>query len=142
MAARGVRYVFDRNIAPRISRAVALLYMEDGDDLLLLDDRFPKTCKDADWLGAIAADGIATVIVSVDGSIRRSQAERAALRSANLPTILLVKGWGQLFFPEFAWKLIRYWPSIAQKVSRDRVPMCHDVAMNGTITNSVETRVA
>jgi hypothetical protein len=50
-----------------------------------------------------------------------------------LTFVYLVKGWTNLKWEDFAWKIIKCWPDVVRNVEKCRFPSVFEVTINGKI---------
>lgn len=105
-----MKFFFDRNWSPHLAGAIRQLCSPLGHEVVHLDERFAKTCPDVDWMNALAAEG-GWAIVTKD-RMRKSAAEREALRQSGIVTFIFTKQWSDHRDWDQAWSLVRWWPSI------------------------------
>lgn len=122
-----MRFFADENISPR---AVRLLEAFDDDcEIRALEHFFDKGTPDTEWLSAVASWSPKPVVLGGDGRILRNKVERATLRDCDLMFVYLAAGWTKIRWQEFAWKIIKAWPSIVENVSRALRPTVYEVKL-------------
>lgn len=89
---------------------------------------FDPGTPDLDWLGGIAKWTQKPAVICGDGRILRNKAEMAALRSAGLHFIFLARGWTNMHWSTFAWKIIRVWPSIVANIEKISRPTIFEIS--------------
>ncbi len=86
-------------------------------------DYFDAGVADVEWMEAVSQWDPKPAIVAGDGRILRNEAELATLKHAALSFVCLRPGWTELDWKkDFAWKIIKLWPSITAEVERAREP--------------------
>lgn len=86
------------------------------------NDSFADGTPDVEWISQIATWDERPVIVCGDSRILRNKVESQVLRDSRLTAVFLAKGWTKLAWDEFAWKIVRAWPSIVRAVTNTRHP--------------------
>lgn len=120
-------FVFDRHIAPRVVNAMKVM----GVDGAHLDEQFPQTARDVDWVPQVAANGSA--VVSIDRRMNRNPEERKMLGECGVLAFFLASGFAKLSAWEQLIHLARAWEKIEAKAAnpgRDRLFL---VSVNGTV---------
>lgn len=105
-------FFFDRNVPIALARM--LDHYDRQHDTVYLDDRFPKTTADSDWLVEIAKWDPKPVVISGDGRILSNPAERQVLSGLPLSFFVFAEGWCNLAWRERAWKTVKVWPRIVE----------------------------
>ncbi len=105
-----MKFFFDRNWSPHLAAAIRELCRSERHEVIYLDERFPKTCPDVEWIGTLAKEG-GWSIVTMD-RLRKNAAEREALRSTGILTFIFTGQWSHLKEWDKAAALVRWWPSI------------------------------
>lgn len=99
------------------------------DTVRYLTDDFEPGTPDTVWLPAIAQWDPTPAVLSGDGQILRNEVERRVLREANLTFVLLTKGWLNTPWADYAWKIVKAWPSILAETIRVRRPTVFQVSV-------------
>lgn len=120
-----MNFFADENISPTAARLLDVFDQEN--EIRALEDRFGQGKPDTDWLSALGEQSPKPVIISGDGRILKNKAELLALRQANLMFVYLAPGWTRLRWEDFAWKIIKAWPSIVQNVNTTMKPTIFEV---------------
>ena len=89
-------------------------------------DYFDEGTKDEEWIRAVARwdDPVA---VCGDGRILKNRAERRVLKECGLMFVFLARGWTNLPWPDYAWKIVKVWPAIVKNVRQVRYPVLFEV---------------
>ncbi|MCG8512388.1 MAG: hypothetical protein MI741_24485 [Rhodospirillales bacterium] len=85
-----------------------------------IPDYYHRGVADEVWIPGLAAWDEKPVIVCGDGRILRNKAQCSQLRTANLMFVHLAKGWTNIGWNDFAWKIIKAWPSVVTAVEKVR----------------------
>ena len=93
-----MRVMVDNNLSPLLARAIDVLVVPDGHQVVALRSMFPADAKDADWIEALGAEGGWTVL-SGDVRITRRAAERLAWHRSRLKGFFLAPGWSRMTNP-------------------------------------------
>ena len=93
-------------------------------------DYFEQGTADTDWMQAIMSWGEneTTVAVCGDGRILKNKAEKRVLKECQLMFVYLARGWTNLEWSVFGWKIIKVWPDIVKNVEQVHCPMVFEVA--------------
>jgi hypothetical protein len=118
-----MRFFFDRCMSIRLARMVDIFETDHTVRHHDEDARFTPTSRDVEWIEKLAADDPAWIVISGDGRILKSRAERAALLEAKLKFFCLAKAWMNMPFAEYAWKFIRVWPEIVQNATTSKAKL-------------------
>lgn len=86
----------------------------DGHEVVHLRDRFSPNTKDIDWISDLGQEG-EWVVISADLRITKNKHEREAWRQAAITIFFFAKGWQNQDFWEQSWRLVRWWPRIAEQ---------------------------
>jgi hypothetical protein len=107
-----VRSFLDNTMSPALARAVAELERNsDQHDVVHLRDKFRANTPDVEWITALGAERD-WVIISGDLHISRNKAERQAWIDSRLTAFFLKPAWEDQRFWVFAWRFMKWWPSI------------------------------
>ena len=136
--ARGVKFLFDEHMPPKLVRAIAELAKNEQYSVLHLRDRFPPGTKDTEWIGTLSKEG-GWLFLSEDRRIRQRPHEREALKHSNLIGFFLAKGWNQVGLWERASMLIGWWPGIVAVASDARPSQLFDVPFRHRKADEVPT---
>ena len=107
-----MKFLIDNNLPPGLASALNELASPFGDTVVHLRRKFAEDVADIQWMSALSDEG-GWAAVTQD-RLSRNPAERAVLRKTNLTAFILARGWGSLEYWEKAWRLVRWWPSIAK----------------------------
>lgn len=119
--------MFDENIAPRVSRALAALFPDD--DVIHKRDRFGPRTADVEWIAALGRER-GWCVVSGDRRITRNKAEQVAWRSTDLIGFFFERSLNNADPPTQAARLIRYWPVLIGHSSTTRGPAMSGLSLN------------
>jgi len=115
-----VRFFADANIPPK---AVKLLNVFDPKhEGEALTSSFDQGTADPDWMRDIAKRNPKPFVLCGDGRILTNEVERQVLRDCDLMFVCLTRGWTNLPWNTFAWKIIKVWPVIVSTVGKARRP--------------------
>ena len=113
-----MKFFFDRNWSPYLAAAIGELCRPLGHDVKYLDDLFPRTCPDIDWINELGRQG-GWVVITRD-RLKESPAEREALRRTGILTFIFTKQWNHVTDWDQAWSLVRWWPAVLALSERVR----------------------
>jgi PIN like domain len=82
-----VKVFFDHNLSFTLAHALQALF-RDEHEIVALQDRFPKTITDVDWIGDLSRDGH-WIVISGDRRITRNRTELQAFQSSRLTGFFL-----------------------------------------------------
>lgn len=105
----------DNNLSPYLAHALNALLEPEGDQVVHLTDRFAPDTDDRTWIGELGNEG-GWVVLSADRRIYRNKLEREAWRRSRLVVFFLTPQWRRARNTEIAWRLLRWWPRIAEQV--------------------------
>lgn len=108
-----MKLLVDHNLSPYLARAVGIVVAADGNEVVPLEDKFPRAISDIDWMSALANEG-GWAFLTDDHRIRRNAAERAALRRTRLTGFFLASGWRKLPTVEKTGRLLLKWHVLVQ----------------------------
>ena len=74
-----------------------------------------KGVPDTEWIGDVSQWDEKPIVVCGDGHILTRPIERKALVDAKLTFVHLARGWTNLEWNTFAYKIIRVWPAIRER---------------------------
>jgi hypothetical protein len=106
-----VKFLVDNNLPPSLAKALSALAETRGDLVVHLRDKFSEQVADIDWMKTLSDEGGWAAITQ--DRLTRNPAEREVLRQMKLTAFILLPGWASLGFWDKAWRLTRWWPSIA-----------------------------
>jgi len=78
------------------------------------NDYFDQGISDIDLMQSLKKWTPIPIFISADSNILRNKVESQVLRECNLSFVCLARGWGNIPWPEFAWKIVKAWPGIVQ----------------------------
>src|SRR5258708_37790394 len=89
---------------------------DEENEMVALTDHFPRGTPDTTWIPEIPRKwpNPKPTIICGDGRILTNKVERQVLKDAGLMFVCLTKGWMNLPWPEFGWKIIKVWPRIVE----------------------------
>ena len=123
-----MNFFADANIS---TRAVKLLEIFDAANSIVHHDaRFQRGTADIAWMSELARDNPKPVVLCGDGRILTNEAEKRALREADLSFVVFKSAWMRLEWEQLAWKLLKTWPSIVKSVSTVKRPSIFEVTIN------------
>lgn len=105
-------FLFDENVPARFARALDALEGVGGVRVKhLADDLKYHGVPDVDWLVRLPKEE-RWAILTYDFHIQRRAAERQAWKMAGHVMFFLAPQWMKASFDDYAWMLVRKWPSI------------------------------
>lgn len=113
-----MRFFFDNNLSPRLSKALDALEGEQGHSVIHLRQKFDKVIPDEEWLSTLGDEGNWIVLTS-DYRITKNPHEVAAWKEAGLTVFFFRTSWFKIQFWEQAAVLIRRWPKIVSLSERN-----------------------
>jgi|GEM_PF-2111970 len=137
-----MRLFLDRNTAPSIANALACLLADRGWSVLAHDDdpRFTPTTPDPEWIAALHADPVETVVLSRDTRIIRNKVNIAAFAQTGLTIFECEPAWSHASYFPLAAGLVAALPGILKAVSDQRGPTVYKLQFNGRITKLCDTK--
>lgn len=120
-------FLLDRAVPGALSPALL-----EGEDLVLLDDRFAPDTRDAVWIPEVGAQG--WVIVTKDTAMKRNPLEKRALLAANTAVFFFANG--GLPGHRLGEALAHALPGMRRAIRRFDVPILGRVNATGEITVS------
>lgn len=96
-----------------MSYALNNLSIADGHKVCHLTEKFEPNTVDIDWITSLSKEG-GWIIVSQD-HLRKSDAEKEALRRSGLVVFFLAKQWSNHQHWDKAAQLVRWWPAIIKQ---------------------------
>lgn len=100
-------------------------------DVIPLREHFPNDAADLVWIPELGKNG--WTLISVDHNQTRRPEERAALKKAGATAFYLAKSFIALPFEQQAWRLVKFWPDIADAAEAATGGGCYQVRINGKI---------
>jgi hypothetical protein len=116
----------------KLAKTLTFLEGEDGIPVEHLKDKFLPETPDVDWIKKLSKEGD-WFIVTKDNQIRKRTHERKAWLESNIPIVFLEKSWIKINFWGMAWRLIKYWPDLKEKIMKLRKNGSLSLTINGTI---------
>lgn len=105
-----MRLLVDNNLAPRLARAVDILFIEH--EIVALRDKFAADTPDVEWVGSLDREG-GWAVLTKDLRLRTRPRERAALDRSRIVFFFLAGSWRTFSVEETAARLIRLIPKMA-----------------------------
>lgn len=121
-------FLADENISHRAAHM--LDWFDKDNEIRAHKDHFEPGTSDVVWIREVGTWNPKPVILGGDARILRNKVEKATLREADLMFVYLAGGWIRLAWPEFAWKLVRAWPHVAEAVKAYRHPTLLEVPIS------------
>lgn len=110
-----MKFLFDNNLSPRLSKAIGALCDPLGVDIQHIREKFSGNTPDVEWIGALATEGDWCIITQ--DRLTKKSLEKEALRRSGLIAFILAKGWSALKEWDKAWHLVRWWPRILEQAA-------------------------
>lgn len=113
-----MKFFFDNNLPPALSRAIDCLSLSEWDgrhSVFHLCEKFDRSTADSKWIEVLSNEP-GWVVVTHDNL--NKGLEREALRRAGLIVFLLDKSWRNHRFWDKSHQLIRWWPAIVDQSER------------------------
>lgn len=114
-----MRFFLDNCISPRLASALRILAELQKNEIVHLQDKFPRDEKDEVWIRTLAQEGD-WLIVSGDPRITRGKQQREAWLESGLTAFFLGEGWSEKAIWKQASELFRWWPDIVLKAREAR----------------------
>lgn len=124
-------FLTDENISHKAARLLEVF--DHRNEIRAHGDYFEKGTPDVDWMRQVAEWNPKPAIICGDGWILRNKAEMVTLRDSDLMFVYLASGWMTLKWEEFAWKIIKAWPSIASEVHKANRATIFQVHVGGSL---------
>ncbi|HOZ49370.1 MAG TPA: hypothetical protein PLO37_21280 [Candidatus Hydrogenedentes bacterium] len=115
-----MRVVFDENVSPRFADLLQLCFKDLRATHVNQEGLRGK--RDVDVLRTLAEYRPLPVLVGADGNITRRGDERKALKDSQVSYVLFESGFFNMQFPEQAWRLVKLWPVIRQRMEDAEPP--------------------
>ena len=116
----------DENVSHQAARLLEAF--DPSHEIRAHKDRFVPGTPDVEWIREVADDEPKPIFVAGDGRILRNKVERRVLRECDLNFVVLAKGWTNLPWNDFAWKIVKAWPKIVDDVGKARRPSVLEVS--------------
>jgi hypothetical protein len=123
-----LKYFIDNCLSYRFA---PMLQSLDRGEVISLREHFPQDAADLIWIPELGRNG--WTLLSVDHNQTRRPEERAALKKAGAIAFYLAKSFIALPFGEQAWRLVKFWPDIADAAEAAISGGCYHVKINGKI---------
>jgi len=120
-----------------------LCYVEQKHQVRAHLDYFNSGTPDTEWMREVASwkEEESTVVVCGDSRILKNKVEKQVLKECGVTFVLLARGWTNLGWQDFAWKIVKVWPEIIKNVEHARYPMVFEV-MVGTLKITSRGRIS
>jgi PIN like domain len=109
-----LKFFLDNCLSPRYAQSLHALSERDGHEVVHLQDKFPRSSPDRDWLRDLGAEGD-WVVVSGDTRIVKIPELKAEWARARLTAFFLGQGWMNIPYWDQAVLLVRWWPKILEQ---------------------------
>jgi hypothetical protein len=122
-----VTFFFDRIIAV----GVVIQLRAEGRNLIHLEEMFPPSAKDVDWIAVVGREG--WVLLTTDRRIRSRKVEKRALRRAQITTFFCNEGLsGKHAAGKVQW-LRDHWDKIEERAATAQKGEHFSISENGQI---------
>jgi len=128
-----MKCLFDNNMPPKLAKTLKFLEGNDGIVVDHLNEKFLPNTPDIEWITKLAKEGDWFVITK-DNQIRKRSNEKKAWQESHIPIVFLTKSWMNYDFWEIAWRFIKHWPKLKEKIINNRKIESFELALNGNIT--------
>lgn len=125
----------DENISHRAARILEIF--DPKNEVRALEHCFEKGTPDTEWMRAVGTWSPKPTILGGDGRILRNKVECGVLHDCDLMFVYLASGWTKIPWEEFAWKIIKAWPSIVQNVAKALQPTIFEVKLKTLKTERI-----
>jgi hypothetical protein len=124
-----VKFFAHKNFPPL---AVELLRVFSGGDheFEVFVDTYPNGATDTEWIPCLGKQAIKPLILRI-GGVGRNKVERTVFREAGCSFVCFADGWSRIPWEDFAWKLLRCWPTILNLLRESEGLFVVDVSVNG-----------
>lgn len=126
-----MRFFFDNNLSPRISKALNALEGERGHCVVHLREMFPSSTPDEEWMHTLGSEGD-WVVITTDYRITKNPHEVAAWKESGLTVFFLKNSWLKIGFWDQSWQLIKRWPKLMAIADRNPKGQRFMVPIKGT----------
>ena len=127
-----MKCLFDNNMPPKLAKTLNFLEGDEGVTVEHLKDKFPPNTSDIEWLSTLAKEG-EWFVITQDNQIRKNSLEKKAWKESKIPIIFLQKSWVNQSLWDMAWRLIKYWPVLKEKITYNRKVESFHLSINGKI---------
>lgn len=127
-----MKCLFDNNMPPKLAKTLTFLEGEEGVAVEHLKDKFPPETPDIDWIQKLSKES-GWFIITRDNQIKKRTHEKKAWLESNIPIVFLEKSWMKINFWEMAWRLIKCWPNLKERITALRKNESLSLTINGTI---------
>ena len=106
----------DNDLPPRLARALNLIFEVDGDEVVALRDKFGRDdLTDAEWIGALAAEGNWAVL-SADRRLAKQRPSRDLFISAGLVGFFFPPSLQKQALPKQVARVLTLWQDLRDQV--------------------------
>lgn len=105
-----MKVMVDENLPPAMAKALAALFAGKH-EVVHLREKFGAAVKDAEWIGALNAEG-SWVIISADRRITRNKAEQQAFKNSRLVGFFLASSLQKAKLTKQMERLMALWETI------------------------------
>jgi hypothetical protein len=123
-----VTFFFDRIIAV----GIAIQLRAEGHHIIHLEERFPASTRDVDWIPVVGQEG--WILVTTDRRIRSRKAEKKVLRASQITAFFCDEEFSRKHSASRAQWLRDRWPSIEEHAARAQQGEHFLISWNGRIT--------
>jgi len=111
-----MRCLFDNQMPLKLARAINELEGKGAIAVEHLRDKFKHDISDVEWMQRLAEEGDWFVITK-DNKIREKSYEIEIWKTSNLPIVFLPSDpWMKYRFWDTAWRLVKYWPLLRERI--------------------------
>lgn len=128
-------FITDENIPSQANKMLEAF--DRAHQIRPLTDYFPKGTPDIQWIAGLGGWNPKPAVLSGDSRILRNSVEAQVLKEAKLMWAALGRGWINIQWEEFAWKIIKVWPDVRNGIVRAIRPAVFEVRLS---TLKVEKR--
>lgn len=125
----------DENLPPAMARALAALFVGKH-EIVHLRDKFGPSVKDAEWIGALSAEGH-WVIISGDRRIAKNKAEQQAFKSSKLVGFFLAPSVQKAKLTKQMERLMALWETIEKQAELVRGGAMFEIPMKSSKLNQI-----
>ena len=115
-----MRCLFDNQMSPRLARAINEMEGKNAIAVKHLREKFEPSISDVEWMQRLAEEGD-WFVVTKDNKIRERAYEMEIWEKSNLPIVFLPNDpWMKYKLWDTAWRLIKYWPALKEKITDNK----------------------
>jgi hypothetical protein len=126
-----MKFFFDNNLSPRLSRALNELEGQHGHDVIHLKEKFDQKTADEEWITKLGSEG-GWVVVTSDYRITKNPHEVLAWQESGLTVFFLRRAWTRVDFWQQAWQIVKRWPDITKIAERNPTNARYLVPIKGS----------